>query len=91
MPELKMTATGFPLSFGVFQNFLSSHPPFQGSNAISIIGTLSGGLAYLGTPFSMRLVARFPAYRTPMMCLGLFMCASACVVASFATEVSFHQ
>jgi hypothetical protein len=86
--QISKPSAGFPLSFGVFQSYLSSHPPFQDSKAISIIGTLSGGLAYLGTPFSMRLVSRFPGYRTPIMCVGLAMCTIACVAASFATQVS---
>lgn len=30
---------GFPLSFGVFQDYYSTHEPFKGSSKISIIGT----------------------------------------------------
>lgn len=78
---------GFPLSFGIFQNYMSTNPPFRDSPSISIIGTLSSGLAYLGTPFSMRIISGYPRLRTPMMWIGLAMCALSCLAASFSTKV----
>jgi hypothetical protein len=32
---------GFPLNFGVFQNYYTSHEPFRGNSYISMIGTFA--------------------------------------------------
>jgi hypothetical protein len=44
---------GFPFSFGVFQDYYSTHEPFAGSTKIAIIGTCAmvrGMLTYLMNP-----------------------------------------
>lgn len=33
------TLLGFPFAFGVFQEYYSTHPPFEGSGNIAVIGT----------------------------------------------------
>jgi hypothetical protein len=36
---LEMIIWGFPFTFGVFQDYYSQHPPFQGQANIPVIGT----------------------------------------------------
>ena len=36
---LEALVWGFPFAFGVFQNYYSTHPPFEGSSQIAVIGT----------------------------------------------------
>ena len=36
---LEMMIWGFPFTFGVFQDYYSQHPPFQGQANIPVIGT----------------------------------------------------
>lgn len=57
---------GFPMCFGVSQDYYSKIADFQtdGDN-IALIGTLAQGLYYLGAPCSAMLTKRplFPKYQ----------------------------
>ena len=79
---------GFVFSFGVFQKYLSSQGPFKDSKAISTVGTVTSGIAYLSAPFVQRYITSpYPAYRQIHMLFGLFCCVCGLVVASFVKEV----
>jgi hypothetical protein len=55
---------GFPISFGVFQDYYSTLPQFADSkNNIALIGTIAQGSCYLGAPISAALTKRFPRYQ----------------------------
>jgi len=54
---------GFPISFGVFQDYYSTLPQFAGNKNIALIGTIAQGCCYLGAPFSAALTKRFPRYQ----------------------------
>ncbi|TRX96386.1 hypothetical protein FHL15_002658 [Xylaria flabelliformis] len=42
---------GFPLSFGVFQEYYSTIPEFAGNRYITVVGTTASGFGYLGAPY----------------------------------------
>ncbi|KAL9586794.1 MAG: hypothetical protein Q9212_000680 [Teloschistes hypoglaucus] len=78
---------GFPFSFGVFQEYYSSHEPFQSDGGIAIIGTLSAGLMYFMTPVVIAACKRFPHLRQLCTFLGLIIMSLALVASSFAQSV----
>ncbi|KAI5237525.1 MFS general substrate transporter [Aureobasidium subglaciale] len=47
---------GFPLSFGIFQEYYSTIPEFEGSPYITYIGSIATGLCYMGAPLMAPLV-----------------------------------
>jgi hypothetical protein len=49
---------GFPLSFGVFQEYYTSIPEFNNSPYISIVGTTASGISYLGAPLVIPFIRR---------------------------------
>ncbi|KAJ9618237.1 hypothetical protein H2203_009153 [Taxawa tesnikishii (nom. ined.)] len=77
---------GFPLSFGIFQSYYSTHPLFASSSSIPTIGTLATGLSYLGMPFANLLALRWPYHRRLMCALGFTLCVLGLLGASFATQ-----
>lgn len=85
---LEALCWGFPAIFGVFQDYYSTHEPFQENpENIAIIGTSSLGILYIGMPFVFSILKAFPRLR-PWCNLGglLVMCLSM-AMASFATKV----
>lgn len=77
----------FPLAFGIFQSYYSSHPLFQDSDSIPTIGTLATGSSYLGMPFVNAIVLRWPQYQRQLCLFGWLLCVLGLVGASFATKV----
>ncbi len=61
---------GFPLSFGVFQDYYSRLPQFAGDPYISVIGTVASGVSYLGAPFVIPVIRRYPNYQRQMIWVG---------------------
>lgn len=83
---------GFIFSFGVFQKYLSTQGPFTGnSKAISSVGTVTSGTAYLSAPFVQRYITGpFPGQRQNHMIFALLCCIIGCVAASFTKTVRLH-
>ncbi|KAH6884937.1 monocarboxylate transporter [Thelonectria olida] len=79
---------GIPLSFGVFQDYYSRQPQFQDSQNITIIGTLSTSIYFLGAPLVMPLVRRFQRWQRHMVVVGSACCVLSLLVASFCDSVS---
>lgn len=79
---------GFPLSFGVFQNYYSLLPQFKDNHYISVVGTTASGISYLGAPLVMPLIRRYSAYRTQMILVGWPLCIVGLVAGSFANTLS---
>ena len=77
---------GFPISFGVFQHYYTSHALFKDSNSIPTIGTLATGVSYLGMPFANPIALRWPQHRRKMCATGWALCLVGLVAASFATQ-----
>ncbi|TVY85392.1 Fujikurins efflux protein [Lachnellula suecica] len=77
---------GFPISFGVFQDYYSKQPEFEGSSQIALIGTMAQGTCYLGAPLSALLTKRFPEYHRQQIWLGWPICIGGLVAASFTSS-----
>lgn len=80
---------GFPLSFGVFQEYYSAQPEFQASRYVSVIGTTASGISYLGAPLVMPLISRWSKYRRQMIFVGWPLCITGLIAGSFATTLEF--
>lgn len=80
---------GFLLSFGIFQDYYMTHPPFDSSstNAISAIGTVGLGVVYNTVLLVMFFGRRFPTYTKPAMWISLFLCVISLFTSSFATQI----
>ncbi|KAL0932378.1 MFS monocarboxylate [Colletotrichum truncatum] len=78
---------GFPLTFGVFQDYYSSHPQFEGNSNIAVIGTVSTSIYFLGAPLAAPLVRRFHAWQRHMVIAGWALCVISLVGASFCDSV----
>lgn len=78
---------GFPLSFGVFQEYYSHIPGFQDSAYISAIGTTASGISYLGAPIAAPVIRRYAQYRVHMILVGWPLCIIGLVAGSFANTL----
>ncbi|KAF3808181.1 hypothetical protein GCG54_00006797 [Colletotrichum gloeosporioides] len=78
---------GFPLTFGVFQDYYYSHPKFEGNPNIAVIGTVSTSIYFLGAPIAVPLVGRFHAWQRHMVVVGWAICVASLVGASFCDSV----
>jgi predicted MFS family arabinose efflux permease len=78
---------GFPLSFGVFQDYYSHIPAFRNSAYISAIGTTASGISYLGAPLATPLIQRYSKYRVHMILVGWPLCILGLVAGSFANTL----
>ncbi|KAK9799997.1 putative Major facilitator superfamily transporter [Seiridium cardinale] len=78
---------GFPLSFGVFQNYYSKLPEFQNNRYISVVGTVATGLSYLGAPLTLPLIKRFHKYQRQMIWAGWPLCIGGLVIGSFTSTL----
>ena len=79
---------GFPLSFGVFQDYYSHLPEFKGDSRITIVGTMASGIGYLAAPFVTPLIRRYSRYRRQMIWIGWPLCILGLVAGSFARKLS---
>lgn len=78
---------GFPISFGVFQDYYSKSPQFENNSRIALIGTMAQGCSYLGAPASAFLTKRFPKYHRQQIWIGWPICIGGLVAASFCDSV----
>ena len=75
-------------SFGIFQEYYSSHEPFASESGIPLIGTCGTGLAYIGGLVVFPVYQRWPSTRMYSFYLGLPLVALSMLVASFATHIA---
>ncbi|KAE9364850.1 MFS general substrate transporter [Stipitochalara longipes BDJ] len=78
---------GFPMTFGVFQSYFQTHPPFEKNQYIPVVGVLATGISYLGNPLITPFVIKHQKYQRHMICLGWIICIIALLTSSFATKV----
>ncbi|KAL8644066.1 MAG: hypothetical protein Q9226_007955 [Calogaya cf. arnoldii] len=78
---------GFPISFGVFQNYYSKHPEFKDNPHITVVGTMASGIPYLGAPFMAIVVRRYPRYRQYMIWTGWSICIIGLLASSFVNSI----
>jgi MFS family permease len=79
---------GFPLSFGVFQEYYSHLPAFKNEPYLSIVGTTASGISYLGAPLALPLIRRWSTYRMHMILVGWPLCIMGLVAGSFADRLN---
>lgn len=80
--------TGFPMCFGVFQNYYTQLPEFQSQKSqIPLIGTLAQGLYYLGAPFAAAVTKAFPKHQRHQIWAGWPLCILGLLCASFTSTV----
>ncbi|KAI0146951.1 MFS general substrate transporter [Xylariaceae sp. FL1272] len=85
---------GLPYSFGVFQDYYSSHPPFQGQPNIALIGTSGMGIMYLTTPILIAFIKAFGRWARWAPMLGLVIMVLALGLSSLSqttTHLIFTQ
>ena len=78
---------GFPLSYGVFQDYYFEHEPFRGNKNISVVGTVATGISYLGAPLISPIVKRYHRYQRHMIWIGWPTCIMALIAGSFARTI----
>ncbi|KAL8686240.1 MAG: hypothetical protein Q9218_007246 [Villophora microphyllina] len=61
---------GYPLQFGVFQSYYSTHAPFEGRTDLSTIGTLGTALYFLGGPIATYFVHRYRRWQREATWVG---------------------
>ncbi|KAI8670524.1 MFS domain-containing protein [Fusarium keratoplasticum] len=83
-----LTVSGFPLSYGVFQDYYSKQPEFEGDSNLAVIGTVSTSIYFLGAPIATPLVKRFQRWQRHMITAGWAGCVASLVAASFMKSVS---
>ncbi|KAL8870244.1 MAG: hypothetical protein Q9174_003668, partial [Haloplaca sp. 1 TL-2023] len=80
---------GFPFTFGVFQEYYTTHEPFASApSGIAAIGTSSTGIIYLSSPILFAVFKRWPNIRRISAVAGLVLNVASIMAASFATNVS---
>ena len=88
---LEMLVWGYGFSFGVFQDWYTSHPPLQSQSpiAISAIGASALGIQYFEGLGLMALIQTRPEWMRRIMwgCLGI--CTACLGVSSFCTQVNY--
>jgi hypothetical protein len=90
---LEMIIWGYGFSFGVFQDWYTSHPPFQSQSpiAISAIGASSLGIQYFEGLGLMVLIQTRPQWMRQIMWICLAICTACLLLSSFASTVlTFH-
>lgn len=63
-------SSGFPLNYGVFQNYYSKHEPYAGNTNMSTIGTLGTAFYFLGAPVATYLVRRYAHWQRQTIWVG---------------------
>ncbi|KIX98653.1 uncharacterized protein Z520_05954 [Fonsecaea multimorphosa CBS 102226] len=84
---IEMLLWGFPFSFGVLQDYYSTHPPIsRQATGISAIGTTCSGILYLGAPLVFLTFQRWPMFLRRSLFVGLPIVVLAVFLSSFATK-----
>jgi MFS family permease len=87
LPVVSNYYVAFPLTFGVFQEYLHSHVTF-GQNAMTAwIGVLAGGLPYLGAPLMTYLCQKYSFPLRYYLLLGWSFCIVGLVSGAFCKSL----
>ncbi|KAH6681406.1 major facilitator superfamily domain-containing protein [Halenospora varia] len=81
---------GFPFSFGVFQEYYSTHEPFSSKpSGIAAIGTTATGIMYMIAVPLAPAYNKWPWLANASKWAGLPIMAASLIAASFANEVKY--
>ncbi|KAI0881989.1 MFS monocarboxylate transporter [Annulohypoxylon maeteangense] len=79
---------GFPFSYGVFQSYYSTHPPFSDHpEGLPAVGTTALGTLYLTSPPSFIILQRYQSHRRLALIVGSVVTCLAVLASAFATKV----
>lgn len=76
-----------PYSFGIFQEYYSSHPLFSESSGITAIGSTALALMFVPAPLLSLALQRWPSAGTPCLVIGLAINVIGLLAASFCSTV----
>jgi len=86
--SITQTTSGFSLTFGVLQEYYSTHGDLLGSaSSIGIVGATATGLLYLCSPLTFALLTRWPRMRTWCGPIGLAIMVLAFGLSSLARSI----
>ena len=78
---------GFAVSYGVFQDYyINGSGPLKGDKRLAMVGVLSTGILYLGSPIVTVTITRFPTLRRKLLAVGLAIQIGALIAASFSNS-----
>ncbi|KAL9053515.1 MAG: hypothetical protein Q9206_003909, partial [Seirophora lacunosa] len=63
---------GFPINYGVFQDYYSTHTPLAGNTNLSTIGTFGTCFYFLGAPIATYLVRKYRRWHRHTIWTGFF-------------------
>ncbi|KAI5863283.1 putative MFS monocarboxylate transporter [Durotheca rogersii] len=79
---------GFPFSYGVFQSYYSTQPPFSNHpEGLPAVGTTALGVIYLSSPPTFLVLQRYQRYRRAALIVGAVTTCLAVLASAFASEV----
>ncbi|KEF54148.1 uncharacterized protein A1O9_09943 [Exophiala aquamarina CBS 119918] len=79
---------GFAFSFGVFQDYYSTHEPFAREGKIAIIGTTATGIIYISAPIVFGLLLSYPHLKRWSCLSGLIIMCLWIGLSSFSRTTS---
>ncbi|TFK84966.1 MFS general substrate transporter [Polyporus arcularius HHB13444] len=85
----EMFIWGFLFSYGIFQDYYTTHPPFNTASqvAVAAVGTVGLGIQYGEVLFLSMMFRRYPEYMKTAMWCGLLLYFICLFCSSFATQV----
>lgn len=79
---------GFSFSYGIFQDYYSTHEPFKSSGNIAVIGTCMMGVNYMISPLTFVLLQGFPTLKRWSSPFGFVIMCLALALSSFASNTT---
>jgi MFS family permease len=79
--------SGFPWSYGIFQEYYSTSEPFPGASGIPAIGTSAMGILYMVAPLTFAALIRWPQYKRTAIVTGLLLMCLALGLSSLCSTV----
>ncbi|PIL35155.1 MFS general substrate transporter [Ganoderma sinense ZZ0214-1] len=86
---LEMMIWGFGFSYGIFQDYYTSHPPFDSASGVAIaaVGTISLAIQYGESCLLLLFMRKYPDFLRTSMWFGLALYFASLFASSFATQV----
>ncbi|KAL2141957.1 hypothetical protein VTI28DRAFT_1739 [Corynascus sepedonium] len=85
---LEAVVWGLPFTYGVFNDYYSTHGPFDSADNLAIVGTCSLGMLYLDLPIVFAVVQAYKRHIRSTCALGILIMGLALATSSFATSVT---
>ncbi|KAI0672646.1 MFS general substrate transporter [Trametes maxima] len=88
---LDITVWGFSFSYGIFQDYYSSHPPFNKASGVAIaaVGTVALAIQYGEIVFLSFIFGRYPELMRPGMWAGVVLYSASLFLSSFVSEIQY--